>query len=202
MSGLMRIYVYIYIRFHHRGETRPRGLRNKVSRRERGSVRGRGGGEIKRANDRGTTERERTREKRRSERRERRARARRRTAGEEDEKERRGVRERTVLLISKVYRGRRKSARPRACFLRLIDRGSIIDLFSPVAPALVLSPRLLPPPRQQRQPPSALRLPEESITMIRPELLLSASGESERHSGNNAISRPSRVGLVRRCLRR
>lgn len=46
-------------------------------------------------------------------------------------KSKKGGRTKLVLLISKVYRGRRKSARASGVLLRLIDQSSIIDLFPP-----------------------------------------------------------------------
>lgn len=80
--------------------------------------------------------------------------------GTEVNRERERERERnSALLISKVYRGRRKSVRTPGVLLCLIDRALIIDLPSPRSVPSILTP---PPP---------LRVLEESITIIQRELL-------------------------------
>lgn len=103
----MRIYrIYSFITREHA----PRGLRNKAPA-EGGSVQG---GKKARKTTTGRLERTRIIERERGR-----------------ERTKTGGRTKPALLISKVYRGRRKSARAPGMLLRLIDRGSIIDLFPP-----------------------------------------------------------------------
>lgn len=71
-------------------------------------------------------------------------------------------RKNSALLISKVYRGRRKSVRTLGVLLCLIDRVSIIDLPSLCVPSILT---LLP----------LLQILEESITIIQRESFFRSS---------------------------